>query len=119
MYTALLVVHLLISVTLIALVLIQQGKGADAGAAFGSGASNTVFGARGSASFLSKVTGALAAGFFATSLVLAIMAGNFYSPSSIVPTDDQGASSAPAPEKAPADTSGGEQAPAPAPDESR
>lgn len=84
MYTALLVVHLFISVVLVVLVLLQHGKGADAGAAFGSGASNTVFGARGSATFLTKVTGLLAAGFFATSLVLAVLAGTYDQPASLV-----------------------------------
>ena len=54
----------------------QQGRGADAGAAFGSGASGTVFGAQGSASFLSRTTAVFAVIFFATSLGLAIMAGN-------------------------------------------
>ena len=54
----------------------QQGRGADAGAAFGSGASGTVFGAQGSASFLSRTTAVFAVVFFATSLGLAIMSGN-------------------------------------------
>ncbi|HEY0720448.1 MAG TPA: preprotein translocase subunit SecG [Gammaproteobacteria bacterium] len=65
------IVHLLASVALIALVLLQQGKGADMGAAFGSGASSTVFGARGSASFLTRSTAILAAIFFVTSISLA------------------------------------------------
>jgi preprotein translocase subunit SecG len=76
METILIVVHLLLSLGLIGLVLIQHGKGADAGAAFGSGASATVFGARGSGSFLSRTTGILAALFFATSLALAYFAMN-------------------------------------------
>ena len=71
MYTFLIVVYVLVSAALIGLVLIQHGKGADAGAAFGSGASGTVFGARGSANFLSRTTAWLAAAFFALSLVLA------------------------------------------------
>ena len=75
MHTLLLVVHVLIAAALIVLVLIQHGKGADAGAAFGSGASATVFGARGSASFLTRATGVLAALFFITSLTLAYFAG--------------------------------------------
>lgn len=74
METVLIVVHLLLSLGLIGLVLIQHGKGADAGAAFGSGASATVFGARGSGSFLSRTTAILAALFFATSLALAYFA---------------------------------------------
>lgn len=76
MVTILLVVHILIAVALVVLVLIQQGKGADIGAAFGSGASQTVFGSRGSASFLTRTTAALAAGFFITSLSLAYISGN-------------------------------------------
>ena len=65
------VVHILVALGLIGLVLLQQGKGADIGAAFGSGASNTVFGARGSANFLSRSTAVLAVLFFVTSLSLA------------------------------------------------
>jgi preprotein translocase subunit SecG len=71
MQTILIVVHLFIALGLVGLVLMQHGKGADAGAAFGSGASATVFGSRGSGSFLSRATGILAALFFLTSLVLA------------------------------------------------
>ncbi|MEK6748159.1 MAG: preprotein translocase subunit SecG [Pseudomonadota bacterium] len=70
MDTVLIVVYLLIAMSLIGLVLIQQGKGADAGAAFGSGASSTVFGARGSASFLTRATAVLATLFFVLALVL-------------------------------------------------
>lgn len=65
------VVHIFICVGLIGLVLIQHGRGADAGAAFGSGASATVFGSRGSASFLTRTTAILATLFFITSLTLA------------------------------------------------
>ncbi|GAC1625558.1 MAG: preprotein translocase subunit SecG [Nevskia sp.] len=71
MYTLLVVTHVLVSVALIGLVLIQHGKGADAGAAFGSGASGTVFGSRGSANFLSRMTAWLAGAFFVLSLALA------------------------------------------------
>jgi preprotein translocase subunit SecG len=74
MQTFLLVAQVLISISLIALILLQHGKGADAGAAFGSGASSTVFGASGSASFLSRATGILATLFFAVSLSLSVMA---------------------------------------------
>jgi preprotein translocase subunit SecG len=69
----LLVVHVLTAVGIVGLVLLQQGKGADMGAAFGGGASQTLFGARGSATFLSRTTGFLAAVFFATSLALAVV----------------------------------------------
>ncbi|MDE2149042.1 MAG: preprotein translocase subunit SecG [Gammaproteobacteria bacterium] len=71
MYTALVILLVLVSAALIGLILLQQGKGADAGAAFGSGASGTVFGARGSANFLSHATAGLAAAFFILTLVLA------------------------------------------------
>ncbi len=59
---------------MIGLILIQHGKGADAGASFGAGASGTVFGAAGSANFLTRATAVLAAAFFATSILLAILA---------------------------------------------
>ena len=74
MQTILIVFHLVLSIGLVGLILIQHGKGADMGAAFGSGASSTVFGARGSASFLSRTTAALATLFFLTSLALAYFA---------------------------------------------
>ena len=70
LYSILLVFHVLVALGIIVLVLLQHGKGADAGAAFGSGASATVFGARGSASFLTRATAILATLFFITSLVL-------------------------------------------------
>jgi preprotein translocase subunit SecG len=73
-YTLILVVHVVVAVALIALVLLQQGKGADAGAAFGSGASSTMFGSQGSASFLSRTTAVLATTFFLTSLTLGYFA---------------------------------------------
>lgn len=76
MQTFILAFHVLVSIALIALILLQQGKGADAGAAFGSGASGSVFGASGSASFLSRTTSILATLFFVLSLALAIMAHN-------------------------------------------
>jgi preprotein translocase subunit SecG len=66
-----LIAHTLIALGIIALVLLQRGKGADAGAAFGAGASGTVFGSRGSGSFFSRATAVLATAFFASSLTLA------------------------------------------------
>lgn len=72
--TVVVVVHLLGALGVIALVLLQQGKGADAGASFGAGASATVFGSQGSATFLSRFTAILAAAFFITSLGLAFFA---------------------------------------------
>lgn len=71
-----LVVHVLLALLLLVLILIQHGKGADAGAAFGSGASGTVFGASGSGSFLTKVTTWVAIAFFATSLTLAYLSAH-------------------------------------------
>jgi preprotein translocase subunit SecG len=68
-----LIIHTLIALGIIALVLLQRGKGADAGAAFGAGASGTVFGARGSGSFCSRATAVLATAFFASSLTLAYL----------------------------------------------
>jgi preprotein translocase subunit SecG len=65
------VVHGLLCFAIVALVLLQRGKGADAGAGFGAGASGTVFGARGSATFFSKLTAVLATLFFLTSMSLA------------------------------------------------
>ncbi len=78
-----LVIHVLAAVGLVALVLLQQGKGADIGAAFGSGASQTLFGARGSANFLTRATALLAAAFFVTSLTLAVFASRGGAPSSV------------------------------------
>jgi len=72
--TLVLVVHVLVSLLLIGLILLQQGKGADAGAAFGSGASQTVFGSQGTGSFLSRTTAFLALVFFITSISLAVFA---------------------------------------------
>ncbi len=71
MLTIITTFHILAALAIIALVLLQQGKGADAGAAFGAGGSGTVFGARGAASFLTRTTAALAVVFFLTSLGLA------------------------------------------------
>jgi preprotein translocase subunit SecG len=74
METLVVVLHVVIAVALVGLVLIQQGKGADAGAAFGGGASQTVFGSQGSGSFLTRFTTFLAIAFFVTSFSLAIFA---------------------------------------------
>ncbi len=71
--SAVLIGHTLIAVLIILLVLLQRGKGADAGAAFGAGASGTVFGAQGSSNFFSRATAVLAAAFFISSLTLAYL----------------------------------------------
>ncbi len=72
-HSTVLTIHTIIALAIIGLVLLQRGKGADAGAAFGAGVSGTVFGARGSTSFFSRTTAILAAAFFATSLSLAYL----------------------------------------------
>lgn len=84
MYTVLVIVQVVVALGLIVMVLLQQGKGADAGAAFGSGSSGTVFGARGAANFLSRTTAWLAAAFFGTSLALAYVVHGQAAPKSIV-----------------------------------
>lgn len=76
LFSIVLVIHLLAAVAIIGLVLMQHGKGADMGAAFGGGSSGSLFGATGSANFLSRSTGVLAAVFFVTSLTLAYIAAN-------------------------------------------
>jgi preprotein translocase subunit SecG len=83
MITLLLIVHVLVAVAIIALVLLQHGKGADMGAAFGSGGSQTLFGSRGSANFLSRTTAVLAAVFFATSMLLAYLYSQVSAPTSV------------------------------------
>ncbi|XVL53586.1 preprotein translocase subunit SecG [Methylobacter sp. G7] len=75
MYQVIIVVHVLLGLGVVGLVLMQQGKGADAGAAFGTGSSGSVFGAQGAASFLSRATAILATLFFMTSLGLAVLNG--------------------------------------------
>jgi preprotein translocase subunit SecG len=83
----LLITHLVMAVTLVALVLLQQGKGAQAGAAFGggsSGSSQSLFGARGSANFLTRTTAIIATIFFVTTLSLAYLYANRSSNSSVV-----------------------------------
>jgi preprotein translocase subunit SecG len=72
-FTVLLAIHIVLALLLIGIILIQQGKGATAGAAFGSGASSTVFGSRGSASFLTRTTAVLATLFLSNSMFLAYL----------------------------------------------
>lgn len=76
METLILTVHVIIALTIIVLVMLQQGKGADMGAAFGSGSSGSLFGASGSANFLSRATAVAATVFFITSLSLAYFSGS-------------------------------------------
>lgn len=74
MYSFVLVVHILLAILMIALILVQHGKGADAGASFGGGGAATVFGASGSGNFMTRLTAILTALFFVTSLTLAVYA---------------------------------------------
>ncbi len=95
--TIVLVAHVGIALLIIGLVLLQRGKGADAGTGFGAGASGTVFGARGSATFFSRATGVLAALFFATSLGLAYLATQQTAPTSLLETAPAPQTAAPPP----------------------
>ena len=79
----LLVIQVLLSISLIVLILMQHGKGADAGAAFGSGASATVFGARGSGNFMTRATTMIAILFFIVCLALAYFSSNRAQPDSV------------------------------------
>jgi preprotein translocase subunit SecG len=98
-----LVVHILLAVMIIGLVLLQRGKGAEAGAGFGAGASGTVFGARGTSTLFSKLTAVFAALFFATSLSLAYLGTRSTGePSTVLERAAQAATTAPpAPPAAP------------------
>jgi preprotein translocase subunit SecG len=80
----LLVVHLIVAVSIVGLVLLQQGKGADAGAAFGGGSSQSLFGAVGASNFLSRTTSVLVAVFFSTSLSLAYLYTQQSGPKSVI-----------------------------------
>ncbi|MFP1726550.1 preprotein translocase subunit SecG [Lonsdalea quercina] len=76
MYEALLVIFLLVSIGLVVLIMLQQGKGADMGASFGAGASATLFGSNGSGNFMTRTTAVLATLFFVISLILGNMSSN-------------------------------------------
>ena len=76
METIVVIVHVIVAIAIVGLVLLQQGKGADAGASFGAGASQTVFGSSGSGNFLVRATTVAATLFFVTSLLLAVFASN-------------------------------------------
>ncbi len=115
LYNIILVIHVLIASALIALVLVQQGKGADAGAAFGSGASGTVFGSQGSASFLTRTTAVLATLFFITSLTLFTLAANRSKQESIVDIHTSQTSGIKQPAPKPADVGVPQVAPTTAP----
>jgi preprotein translocase subunit SecG len=118
------VFHVLFAAAIVGLVLLQRGKGADAGAGFGAGASGTVFGARGSASFLSRTTAVLATLFFLSSLGLSYMFSQQKEPTSVMdtlpaeapaPLQTEPASQLPMlPQAQPAPAPASEPAPAPA-----
>jgi preprotein translocase subunit SecG len=97
--TIVLIVHVGVALLIVGLVLLQRGKGAEAGTGFGAGASGTVFGARGSANFLSRSTGLLATVFFITSLALAYLSTQRTEPDSLLerPTVEQTAAPPAAP----------------------
>jgi preprotein translocase subunit SecG len=84
MESILVIVHLFLAIGLVGLILIQHGKGADMGAAFGSGSSATVFGSRGASNFLSRTTAILATLFFVTSLALAYFAMQTKEPATLM-----------------------------------
>ena len=76
MYTLMIIIHVVVSLALILIVLLQTGKGAEMGAGFGGGSNQTIFGSRGAATFLSKITTGAAVMFMLTSLSLALMTKN-------------------------------------------
>jgi preprotein translocase subunit SecG len=97
-FSLILTLHILVALAIIGLVLVQHGKGADMGAAFGSGSSGSLFGSSGSANFLSRSTAAMATVFFLTSLGLAYIASHRTQPSGSIMQDAvQSAPAFPAP----------------------
>ncbi|MDR1275596.1 MAG: preprotein translocase subunit SecG [Candidatus Accumulibacter sp.] len=102
LFSIILLVHVISAAAIVGLVLVQHGKGADMGAAFGGGASGSLFGATGSANFLSRSTAVLAVVFFATSLTLAYSASN--QTKSFGSIMDAAVQSLPAPDSTPAGT---------------
>jgi preprotein translocase subunit SecG len=100
MTVLLVIIHVVVCIALIMIVLLQTGKGADIGAAFGGGASNTLFGTTGASTFLSKATTVAAVVFMLTSLALAYLTSQ--RPSSSVMTETPAAVESKAPETAPA-----------------
>ena len=102
MFITLSIVHMLIALVLILVILLQSGKGADMGAAFGGGSSQTVFGGRGAATFLSKLTSAVIVLFMLSSLFLAIYVGRRGTSSVITEERARQAAPSPAPQTPPA-----------------
>lgn len=106
MFEVLMVMFLIVAIVLVGFIMIQQGKGADMGASFGSGASNTVFGSSGSGNFLSRTTAILAVIFF----VLALVLGNLSTASSDT-AEDFSDLSAPEQQAPPVEEQDGQQVP--------
>ena len=111
MYTLLVIVHVIVCTLMIGAILLQSGKGAEIGAAFG-GSSQTVFGSRGPANFLSKFTVVTALVFMLTSLSLAILAKDRNFSSTVIDLNKKPASTAPAEPAAPSSPGGESKAPA-------
>ena len=101
METLVLVIHVLVALAIVGLVLLQHGKGADVGAAFGGGASGSLFGATGSANFLSRATAILAAVFFLTSMGLTYFSGRKTESKGVLATPAQSVPAKPAPGQSP------------------
>lgn len=97
----LVVLQVLVALTLIGIVLLQHGKGADMGASFGGGSSQTLFGSRGSATFLSRMTAVLATVFFVTSLALAYLSAHPRSVRSVTEIVKPAGPALPAPQSLP------------------
>jgi preprotein translocase subunit SecG len=114
LFNLVIVVQVISAVAIIGLVLLQHGKGADMGAAFGSGASGSLFGASGSSNFLSKSTAVAAAIFFSATLGLSVLAskGNISAGAGVMDTVKAPATATPAPVEAPAASAPAASAPA-------
>jgi preprotein translocase subunit SecG len=95
MHTLVLILHVLAALGVIGLVLLQHGKGADMGAAFGSGSAGSLFGSSGSANFLSRTTGVLATVFFLTSLGLTFISGSQNRPEGVMSTHQESPATVP------------------------
>jgi preprotein translocase subunit SecG len=113
MYTLLVVVHVIVSIAMILVILLQTGKGSDIGAVFGGGSSQTLFGSTGPTSFLSKLTAGAAILFMVTSLFLAYFSGSASS-RSIMQSGAPAPAAAPAPAPVPAAPPAGVPSPPPA-----
>ena len=112
MYITLVVIHVLVSVAIIAIVLLQAGKGADIGSAFGAGGSQAVFGSMGTPTILGKITATVAIVFMLTSFSLALLSSR---PTSVAPATAPAPAAPPPAPGAPAPVAPAPAAPAPAP----